>query len=110
MKNSAKKNIRLTPNEVESILTVVNFLAKNSEVYLFGSRVFEDKKGGDIDLLIFSEQELDKIDLIVKLKHLLGERKIDIIISNRNEMKNDAFVQKAFSESVDLKKYFKSLF
>ena len=59
---------------------------KNAKVYLFGSRVDDSKKGGDIDLIISS----DKItkDDIYKIKSImfnkLDEQKIDILITDKN--------------------------
>ncbi len=63
---------------------IKKFCPQNSRVWLFGSRVDDAKKGGDIDLYI----EIDNQDLILdcKLKLLsffelkLGEQKIDILI------------------------------
>ena len=54
-------------------------------VYLFGSRVDDTKKGGDIDLFIVSKPQGQdynkKIELSIKLQKLLGEQKIDIVIA-----------------------------
>ena len=61
----------------------------DGEIYLFGSRVDDNKKGGDIDLYIvpkdksLSAEELfdKKIKYLSKLQLSLGEQQIDIIIS-----------------------------
>ena len=55
-----------------------------AKVYLFGSRVDDTKKGGDIDLLIISGKlELgDKYKIYSKITHTLEDQKIDIIINN----------------------------
>ena len=45
--------MRLTPEQISSILTVVRqWSSENAVVYLFGSRLNDHAKGGDIDLLI----------------------------------------------------------
>lgn len=57
----------------------------NSQVYLFGSRTDDTKKGGDIDLFIEPEildNEFEqKIVLKTKLQLLLGLQKIDIVVA-----------------------------
>ncbi|MDD3841034.1 MAG: nucleotidyltransferase domain-containing protein [Clostridia bacterium] len=54
----------------------------DAKVYLFGSRVYDDKKGGDIDLLIFSEvlSQQDASKIRYDLWDEIGEQKIDILI------------------------------
>jgi predicted nucleotidyltransferase len=75
--------MRLSKEEVKAIKEVVSREDKAADIYLFGSRVHDDKKGGDIDLLIFSDV-LSQKDTS-KIKHtlwdIIGEQKIDIIIA-----------------------------
>jgi len=58
---------------------------KNTRVYLFGSRVDDRKKGGDIDLFVETDDHKDmlgkKIQYIARLNMLLGEQRIDVLIS-----------------------------
>ncbi|APW46136.1 nucleotidyltransferase domain-containing protein [Rhodoferax antarcticus] len=55
-------------------------------VWLFGSRVDDNKRGGDIDLLIqpapaaTSDLFSRKIRFLTRLERELGERKIDVVI------------------------------
>ncbi len=54
------------------------------EVFLFGSRVDDEKKGGDIDLYIKAKTGNDidhKIKFLVKLEQKIGEQKIDVILA-----------------------------
>lgn len=47
--------MRLTPDQVRTILaTVAKQIGPDATVVLFGSRVADDRRGGDIDLLIES--------------------------------------------------------
>ena len=61
------------------------FFGKKTRVYLFGSRVDDKKKGGDIDLFIEPDEKTDllekKIKYITRLNFLLGEQKIDVVIA-----------------------------
>lgn len=55
-----------------------------TDTWLFGSRVDDNKRGGDIDLLLrpqLSDRVIArKLDLLRLLERQLGERKIDILI------------------------------
>lgn len=75
--------MRLKINEIEAIKKVAKTIFKNPEIYLFGSRVNDDLKGGDIDLYIkinYKPDLTDDIKFLVKLKKIIGDRKIDLII------------------------------
>lgn len=80
--------MRLTNYEIESIKKVFKEVFKDGEVYLFGSRVDDTKKGGDIDLYIdlpyklnTSEEYDKKSKFRLSLYELIEEQKIDIVIS-----------------------------
>lgn len=84
--------MRLTPEQLDAIqaASAVAF-SKDASVWLFGSRVDDSKKGGDIDLLVqpglagndqlFSR----KIRFLTLLERRLGERKIDVVIETPND-------------------------
>lgn len=74
--------MRISDREVKAIKNVVNNFDKDACIYLFGSRVYDDKKGGDIDLLILSNSliQSDSKKIRYSLWDILGEQKIDIII------------------------------
>lgn len=74
--------MRLTEFEISNIKEVISSHDPNSEIYLFGSRADDSKRGGDIDLLIISP-ELEfkqKRAIRMELHRRLGEQKIDITI------------------------------
>lgn len=77
--------MRLSSSEVSSIKKVFKNIFDNGEIYVFGSRVDDRQKGGDIDLFIVSDNSkniLDKkLDFLVALKDKIGEQKIDLVIS-----------------------------
>ncbi len=74
--------MRLNKFEISTIKKTVSALDCHAKIYLFGSRVNDTKRGGDIDLLIISDQLgfKDKRAIRMELHRLLGEQKIDITI------------------------------
>jgi len=50
------KKVRLKDWEIEAIKEAIKNVDKDAKIILFGSRVDLTKKGGDIDLLIFSKK------------------------------------------------------
>ena len=79
--------MRLTPAQIMVIRrSTAEVFGEQANVWLFGSRVDDSKRGGDIDLLIRPNHLLErsalthKICFIGKLERLFGERKIDVII------------------------------
>lgn len=93
--------MRLKEYEKTAIVNTVKSLDSAACVYLFGSRVDDAKKGGDIDLLVMSNRlkSDDKRALKMKLHELLGEQKIDIIVAADAD---DPFVQLALQTGVKL--------
>jgi uncharacterized protein len=76
--------MRLEGEQIALLKNKVYSLSCKAQIYLFGSRVDDAKKGGDIDLLVVSET-LNKKDLrlirIEFFKHF-GEQKIDIMLDD----------------------------
>ncbi|NPA41708.1 MAG: nucleotidyltransferase domain-containing protein [Aquificae bacterium] len=80
-----KKAVRLTEEEIRAIKdTVREVFGENSSVWLFGSRTDIKLKGGDIDLYVETNKSQvslsKKIDFLVKLKDIIGDQKIDVIL------------------------------
>ncbi len=80
--------MRLTPLQIQRIKnTTHRIFGDSSRVWLFGSRVDNDKRGGDIDLMV----EVDEIfpnraeaicSLYGALIMALGDRKLDIVLKD----------------------------
>ncbi|MFN3694996.1 MAG: nucleotidyltransferase domain-containing protein [Ignavibacterium sp.] len=94
--------MRLNKKEIEILRESLKSLDPEAKLYLFGSRLYDDKKGGDIDLLIVSKK-MTKKDLR-KVKRAFynefGEQKIDIILDNGEY--DDPFVKRIKTEAVEL--------
>ena len=78
--------MRLQDFEINSIKSTANqIFGKGSKVVLFGSRVYDNVKGGDIDLYIQPSDKNNlwekKIAFLVQLKSTIGDQKIDVILA-----------------------------
>jgi len=77
--------MRLTNSEVKAITSIFKEVFKSGQIYLFGSRVDDSLRGGDIDLYIQTDNMDNlmekKIEFLVSLKRKIGEQKIDVVIS-----------------------------
>ena len=75
--------MRLTPKQHQAIKKYFLEVFQDGEIYLFGSRIDDKKKGGDIDLYIRTKDKQNlvqkKLDFLVKLKREIGEQKIDVV-------------------------------
>ena len=79
--------MRLTEEQIEAIRISVNEVyGLGAQVWLFGSRVDERRRGGDIDLLVcpaathIRPSLASKVRFLNKLERRIGERKVDVIV------------------------------
>ena len=76
--------MRLTDSDKKAIKETFFEIFEDGKIYLFGSRVDDTKRGGDIDLYISPSSKTrlasKKIDFLVALKQKIGEQKIDVVI------------------------------
>ena len=95
--------MRLTEFEIISIVESFKHHFASGDIYLFGSRVDDTKKGGDIDLYIDTADNVDLFDkkllLARDIKAKIGEQKIDIIISKDKDL---AIEKEALKKGVKL--------
>jgi len=80
--------MRLTKDQLFHIRQEVpSFFGVGSHVWLFGSRVDDQQRGGDIDLYIEPEiqgasQLVDaKLSFLLKMHRILGDQKIDVVLN-----------------------------
>ncbi len=94
--------MRLTEKEKTTIRITAQKFDPNAKVYLYGSRANDALKGGDIDLIIVSETLTfsEKLSILVELKLILGEQKIDLMIANSAKLNSDAFVKSVMGSAI----------
>jgi len=79
--------MRLSEESIRSVRSVIGKVCGSADVWLFGSRVDDQKKGGDIDLYIETDHDIammDRLRLLTLLQRATGLRKIDLIIRMPN--------------------------
>ena len=96
--------MRLSNSEIEIIKKTFKDIFKDGKTYLFGSRVDDTKKGGDIDLYLvpdkkFEDERERKARFLIKLDEYLGEQKIDVVLAKD---KDRLIEQEALRTGVDL--------
>lgn len=99
--------MRLENFEIIQIKKSIEQFVKNSYIlYLFGSRVDDNKKGGDIDLLLVLDNNNDKIllsnekyKILAEIKFNIGEQKIDLVIAKEDELFTDPFLREIIASA-----------
>ncbi len=80
--------MRINSQYQETIKNAFISVFGNGNIYLFGSRVDDNKKGGDIDLFIEIDNKRDlfkkKIKFLAKIKRVIGEQNIDIVFNENS--------------------------
>lgn len=101
--------MRLNPVQIKAIKeSAALCFSPSARVWLFGSRVDDARRGGDIDLLV----EADPADLAdsstranrfaVQIQNRIGEQKIDVITTGRGEPDDRRIVQVARATGLPL--------
>lgn len=79
--------MRLRQREIE-VIKKYFYQFFDGEIYLFGSRVDDTKRGGDIDLYLKVKDKTNlferKLKFLSSIKKEIGERRIDIVF-NKDE-------------------------
>ena len=84
--------MRIQPEEQAAIVSTITRFDNESEIYLFGSRLDDTKRGGDIDILVKSDvicrSMLARIE--DELFRKIDEQKIDFVLTLKNELNSFA--------------------
>ncbi|MDH5259444.1 MAG: nucleotidyltransferase domain-containing protein [Gammaproteobacteria bacterium] len=99
--------MRLSLDERKTIrLAVKEIFGEEATVFLFGSRVNDSLKGGDIDLMVQSEtliedRQTKTLQLVARLQMRLGDQPIDIIVIDPS-VKQQAIHHEAIKTGIEL--------
>ncbi len=92
------ENVRIDDAEKKALLYAID--AVTDEVYLFGSRLDMNKRGGDIDMLIYSNKNSLRLSQKVARKFfMMCEENIDVLVFNKNTLIDE---QKSFINTLRL--------
>lgn len=95
--------MRLSNYEINAIKQSFKEVFEEGKIYLFGSRVDDTQKGGDIDLYIQTNSKENisekKIKFLAILKEKIGNQKIDVVVSKD---RTRAIEQEAITKGVEL--------
>lgn len=87
MNKPSEINVRLSGNVLSAICNHFStFFLPTDQLWLFGSRTDLNKKGGDIDLYIetnetnYEKAVCKKLDFLCALKKEIGDQKIDVVL------------------------------
>jgi predicted nucleotidyltransferase len=75
--------MRITDDEKDALIASVHQADRDAKIWLFGSRINDAKKGGDIDIAILSSRIHipERMRIRRNIIDRIGERKIDILVS-----------------------------
>ena len=82
--------MRLTPAQIDTIKSTAQaVLGEGAKVTLFGSRVDDDKKGGDVDLMVEVDQAVAEPALVAarvasRIERAMDGRKVDVLLKAPN--------------------------
>ena len=97
--------MRLSNDEKKGLIKAISVYITDYPVrlYLYGSRIKDELKGGDIDLLLVADDSAIKTFLqtkkhyiLAEMKEQIGEQKIDLLITEKSELATDPFLKIIF--------------
>jgi len=80
------------------------YFGENIKIYLFGSRIDDNKKGGDIDIFIDSKDEISmqvELYFLRDIYKFVTERKVDLLVKAPNKKEKSIFTT-ALEEGIEL--------
>lgn len=86
--------MRLSSNEINIIKKIIFKYISDAKIILFGSRVDDNKRGGDIDIFVETKQNItlkEQITILAKIEWLGVDRKVDLIIKTPDSKEQQIF-------------------
>ena len=93
--------MRMKRDQIEFLKKTIEAKLPDARVFVFGSRAFDNRKGGDIDILVLAGRQLsgqEKRSIKIAFYKKFGEQKMDIV-SFRNDA-SSTFKDLAMQEAV----------
>lgn len=102
--------MRLQAKEVDAIAQAAReAFIPGTAVFLFGSRVDDSKRGGDIDLLVEIPKVMPPAELVrrrtrfvSRIYQLLDEQRIDVVIATQDQQDSRAVVAAAKRDGIQV--------
>ena len=103
--------MRLTKQQHAGIIRAIETFTtgQTTELMLYGSRIHDDLKGGDIDLLLIIQDATFKKSLLLQkhrilsaIKREIGDQRIDLTIATRKDTQTDPFLQTILPDALSL--------
>ncbi|TIC78977.1 nucleotidyltransferase domain-containing protein [Crenobacter intestini] len=101
--------MRLPETTLSAIHHAARLLPEGSHVYLFGSRVDDTRRGGDIDLWLELPSPLDALALaalcsrfVAAIWQQVGRQRIDVVFSAAGEADDRLIIEEARRNGVKL--------
>jgi uncharacterized protein len=93
-------DLRLDNKEKKALFNALRNVEE--EVYVLGSRLDKGKRGGDIDLLIYSKRNSLNLSRQIAQRFFIEcEEKIDVLVFNKDNLNKE---QKAFISTLKMKR------
>lgn len=87
--------MRIDPETLRIIKELAcKYFGEDAEIRIFGSRLDDTKRGGDIDIYIETSLETgfeEKAGFLKDLKIAIGDQKIDLLVKKRGESPKGVF-------------------
>ena len=84
--------MRITPEQHKKVLSIIeNTFGEKTKIWLFGSRAYDHKKGGDVDIYAEAEKipshgkALSEIETGAALEVIFEDGSVDLILSYPGE-------------------------
>ncbi len=95
--------MRINKDKINFLKQLIKALRPEAQVYLFGSRIDDNKGGGDIDILIIDNQPLsvsEKSNILMSFWNKFGEQKVDLVCFAHEE--KSAFKNLALNQAIQI--------
>jgi len=93
--------MRLSPEVTHAIQEAFVQVFEKGDLYLFGSRVDDTRKGGDIDLYVDTDNRErlgeKRIEFLARVKRRIGNQRIDLVVARGTKRSID---EAAISEGI----------